>query len=468
MSVHPTRPHGTATRGGSTVPQSSTDQGYYGRLLRRLPVFGPDPAALQELAAAMQEQAVPTPVIATPTGGGWAPAEPPPPPAPTEPAGLMPAIDTYLGQLADHDLTFDPSSNQQRVDDPDRLVNFRSPRLDLDCLYGRGPADDPFLYDQGGDHPGVTLLIGQNDTGEADLPRNVQGVALTGDPRNDENTVLSQLHTAFLHFHNAVVAHVADGEGLRGRDLLRRAQQVVRWHYQWVIANHYLRRVIGEDLHGQLLVVDGDGAQDVRRRHYRARRHAYMPVEFSGAAFRFGHSQVRGTYRINATVPELPVFSPDASVDSLGDFRGFRPLPAGWAVSWPFLVDLDDTPAQRSRPIDTRLAEGLFHLPGHEDSLALLNLKRGLALRLPAGQDVARGLRATPLSDAELAPWGGGPAPLWFYVLKEAEVRHGGLHLGEVGGRIVGETILGVLEADPPVLPVGAADLDPDAPHPQR
>jgi hypothetical protein len=58
----------------------------------------------------------------------------------------------------------------------------------------------------------------------------------------------------------------------------------------------------------------------------------------------------------------------------------------------------------------------------------------------------------TPLTDAEVgaqsAGWP-GETPLWYYVLREADVRAGGHALGPVGGRIVGEVLVGLLDLEP-------------------
>ena len=121
----------------------------------------------------------------------------------------IPAGYTYLGQFVDHDITFDPTSKLRGHNDPRTLANFRTPRFDLDSLYGSGPKDQPFLYDWSSErHPGVKLLVGAS-SGEgsitADLPRNAQGRALIGDARNDENLAVSAMHAAFLKFHNAIL-----------------------------------------------------------------------------------------------------------------------------------------------------------------------------------------------------------------------------------------------------------------------
>ncbi len=428
--------HGTGIQ-GMNVPSSPWFEGRFGRMFREAPVFEPDPEVLRQIAETMRE-------------------DDPRDPADDNPD--IPAGYTYIGQFLDHDITFDPTSSLQRANDPARLVNFRTPRLDLDSIYGSGPDDDPFMYDQS-DPEVPKFLIGKvhEDDGtfidEDDLPRNSQDRALIGDPRNDENTFISQLQLAFLKFHNRVIDEVLPS-GLRGTDLLKKTQRVVRWHWQWAVVHDYLKRTIGADMLSRLLTTDDDGCETVRLKHYRPKKNAYMPVEFSAAAFRFGHSQVRGGYKINNTVPPLPTFLPGADVDRRADFRGFRGLPPQWTISWPFFFPLDEDPGPvASRKIDTSLAPPLFALPdaslGENRSLAHRNLLRGLRLELPSGQVVARAMGEEALSGAQLGLPGPGPAPLWFYVLKEAEILADGRHLGPVGGRIVGETILGLIKHDP-------------------
>ena len=209
-------------------------------------------------------------------------------------------------------------------------------------------------------------------------------------------------------------------------------------------------RIVGRELLDKLLITE-DGIETVRLRFYRPRYRPFMPLEFSVAAYRYGHSQVRGRYVINTTVPTLPTFSPGPLEDRRQDFRGFRALPPKWTIGWPFFFELDAEGPQASFAIDTKLASPLFTLPGEtgvdEQSLARRNLLRGLRLRLPPGQRVAAAMGEMPLSRDELGF--DGPAPLWFYVLKEAELRQGGQRLGPVGGRIVAETFLGLLQRDP-------------------
>ncbi|MDP9315709.1 MAG: heme peroxidase family protein [Chloroflexota bacterium] len=381
---------------------------------------------------------------------------------PTIPAGY-----TYLGQFIDHDITFDPSSSLQRMNDPEGLVNFRTPRFDLDSLYGSGPDDDPFMYDEASD--GVKLLVGkvrqgERETNEDDLPRNQQGRALIGDPRNDENTIVSQLHLAFVKFHNAVVDHVQEQRQQAGReplsrdDLFKEAQRLVRWHYQWVVVNDFLKRIVGADMLNELFHPGADGApHTITNRFYRWKVQPFMPVEFSAAAYRFGHSQVRSTYTINSIVPPLPIFSASPNAGLLDDFRGFRSLPAKWTVDWTQFYDIDrNAPPQASLKIDTHLSRALNTLPAAPTddlkSLARRNLFRGWRLGLPSGRRIASTIGEVPLNREELgfeAVGYDGPSPLWYYILKEAEIRANGEHLGPVGGRIVAEVLLGLLKGDP-------------------
>ncbi len=128
-------------------------------------------------------------------------------PEPDDENRLVPAGYTYLGQFIDHDITFDPASSLQKQNDPDALEDFRTPRLDLDSLYGRGPDDQPYLY--AAEKAGrFRFRLGHN-RGHAgqerpDLLRSDDGTALIGDKRNDENKIVRQIHALFLRFHNRV------------------------------------------------------------------------------------------------------------------------------------------------------------------------------------------------------------------------------------------------------------------------
>jgi hypothetical protein len=407
------------------VARSTSFEGRYGRMFRTLPAFAPPDAALTALAAAMAD--------------------------PSGPEGDNPDIPsgyTYLGQFVDHDMTFDPVSSLDRVNDPDALTSFRTPRFDLDSIYGRGPADSPYLYDQ--EDP-ASLLIGRN-TGAGlepvDLPRNQQGRALIGDPRNDVHFVVSQLHLAFLRFHNAVVDHLRfESEPAQ---LFADARRVVTWHYQWIVIHDFLSRLVGPDLLGQVLTTSKRTGQARATLSFFAwRSQPFLPVEFTAAAYRFGHSMVRPEYRINDTLPVLPILTDIRVANPLQHLGGFRFLPKGWTVQWKHFFPLGAGTPQLSRRLDTRLAEPLRKLPPAIDddrrSLGLLNMLRGRSLQLPSGQAVAAAM-GTAVPDDQLGLV--GVTPLWFYLLREAEVLADGRRLGPTGGRIVAEVLVGLLKGD--------------------
>src|SRR5437879_5898355 len=203
--------HAQPLRGIDSVSSSQVFGGRFGRMFRNLPVFATDPAMLKSLAASMIQTADDDKADSA---------------ADDDENVRIPAGYTYLGQFIDHDITFDPVSSLQRQNDPDALTDFRTPKFDLDSLYGRGPADQPYLYDS----DGIKLLLGhgvsdQPQIAGPDLQRNGAGRALIGDPRNDENLIVSQLQTVFIRFHNKVTDFVAS-QGFADDDLLKESQRL--------------------------------------------------------------------------------------------------------------------------------------------------------------------------------------------------------------------------------------------------
>jgi hypothetical protein len=340
-----------------------------------------------------------------------------------------------FGQLVAHDLTADRSPLSVRADVA-ALENFRTPRANLECLYGAGPTGAPYLYDR--DDP-ARFLCSRHD-----LPRNAQGLALTGDPRNDVHQLMSQLHLALLHVHNGLVDRLRAAGADEAR-VFAGAQRETTWHYQWIVLHEFLPLLVGRARMDALLA----GGP----RWYVPGTAPTIPLEFADAAYRYGHSQIRHAYRLNARHAPVPLFP---------DLVGFGPLPDDHHIDWRELFDFAGAaPAQRARKIDGRLAASLIQLPraisGEDptspyDSLAVRDLERGLGTALPSGEAIAATLGVPALSAEQTgmaeAGWD-GETPLWLYVLKEAEALEDGERLGPVGGTIVGEVLVGIIDADP-------------------
>jgi hypothetical protein len=346
----------------------------------------------------------------------------------------------FFGQLIAHDITADRSPLGKRAD-PALIRNFRTPRANLECLYDAG-SGTPFLYDR---HDPAQFLIGANALGAPDdVPRNQQGVALIGDPRNDVHLFVSQLHLAFLRIHNGLVARLRE-DNVPEEDVFEEARRATTWHYQWVIVHDFLPRLVGPEIMHELLTTGP--------RLYQPQGEPFIPFEFADAAYRYGHAQIRDTYVVREGANPVPIFP---------DLIGFRPVSADHVVDWSFLFDLPSRPArQHAKRMDGRLAHSLIDLPleitGHVEvqeyhSLAVRDLQRGQALGLPSGEAVARAIGVEPLTadEAGLRTLGWQrETPLWFYILKEAEARETGERLGPVGGRIVAEVLLGIVDRDP-------------------
>lgn len=421
----------------------------------------------------------------------------------------IPAAYTYLGQFLDHDLTFDPASSLERQNDPEGLHDFRTPRFDLDSVYGRGPDDQPYLYDETGD-----FILGENlaggNPGARDLPRAANGRAVVGDPRNDENVIVSQLQGLFLRFHNAV-NRTLDAMPA-GMPRFNEAQRLVRWHYQWMILNDFLPRIIDGKVLESVLPHRASKrtiCEDPPRLvYYEPRDFAFMPLEFSVAAYRFGHSMVRPGYRLNQHDCTLLSIMPGSQSDKAkkagcapDSLLGFRPMNPEWGIDWRRYIegDLGLDPldpadpvtdrVQMSYKIDTSLVDPLGNLPTNVQngivhkgerpmpSLAERNLVRSWRMRLPSGQAIARAMGIVPLADGEiiirkpndlnqsgedLVPIATisqvfeDNCPLWTYILAEAQHnarKDPEMHaltpkLGPVGGRIVAETFVGIMMQD--------------------
>ncbi len=476
--------HGRSPRGLDETALGQKEFARFGRMFPELPALDVPDEKLRLLAAKMVDNGVAADNQNVPSGF------------------------TYLGQFIDHDITLDVSSLGQVRKDPHALEDFRTPRLDLDNVYGDGPVGSPFLYSRTDARKLAVGICGAGKAGDPnikagirhDLPRSHEGMALIGDPRNDENLLVAQTHLAFLRFHNAVVDIIDPNATGDAGQVFNSARQAVTWHYQWIVLHDFLAKLI-----------DNNELQDVLingRKFFRFEETAkfgvpFMPVEFSVAAYRLGHSMIREGYSYNrpfsAVDFKLLFTFTGLSGGITGDLATGDPaqdqalaaklklllpvitptLPGDWIIDWNRFHFLDGkdrpVPAKAapqadnfkfnfSRPIDPYLAPILANLPGGGDSLPFRNLARGVRMGLPSGQDVARRMKLPVLTAAQLSQ--NGPngesdgdtvkqlglteaTPLWYYILKEALLLgDGGARLGPVGSRILAEVFVGMLQSD--------------------
>jgi hypothetical protein len=424
----------------------------------------------------------------------------------------IPAGYTYLGQFIDHDITLDVTTSGQQENDTAALLDFRTPALDLDNLYGNGPGAQPSLYDRVDGRKLAVGTTGPGGPGDAgikkpmpnDLLRTRQGLAVIGDPRNDENLIVAQTHLAFIKFHNKVVDMI-DAEGGSASEVFTKARELVTWHYQWIVLNDFLDRLIDFN---EVQDVRANGRKFFRYEHAGRYGQPFMPIEFSGAAYRLGHSMVREVYSYNRAFNRIDfsllfqftgksggILDDLASVPGIATKVGAlfptAALPGDWIIDWNRFYDLNNadkpTPAgsvppapnanigggtmafvrNMARLMDPLLAQKLHNLPlgAGPGSLPFLNLLRGRNLGLPSGQDVAKAMQQadmniSALSVDEIGNNGADGAkakvlglaektPLWYYILKEAQLRGDSQRLGPVGSRILAEVFVGLLEADP-------------------
>jgi hypothetical protein len=444
----------------------------YGRMFRRpnLPEYRPDAKDLVQLGFAMKE-----------TG-------------PTLLNDSLPAGYTFLGQFIDHDLSFDATKDLSLGSrEPHETKTKRSPSLDLDSLYGFDPESvktsplGRMVYQK----DGIRLSIGSTQVDrdvknnpqalkefESDLPRGIDpkhpAIAAIFDSRNDENLAVAQTHVAFARFHNAVVDHLSPT--VPNDKLFAEARKYVIRHYQWIILKDYLPRIIDA---GTLQEVIDEGCKFF---NLQAGEKAFMPVEFSVAAFRLGHSMLTQQYEWNSIFTSARPRPQPPTLGQLFTFTGAdmlaqQQLLSSWLVDWTRFYDFsnfDDVAISKdgnhARLIDTSLVAPLLNLPmpgeaAYKRSLAIRNLLRGRLLGLPTGQSVAERLGVERLKPADFES---EPAyallktcgfdrltPLWYYILMEAKTLNG-RQLGPVGSRIVAETFVCLIKASEiSILPAG-------------
>lgn len=391
---------------------------------------------------------------------------------------------TYLGQFIDHDITFDLTSLKDAQPVASKTPNFRTPLLDLDHVYGGGPNLSPFLYQNKRENrQAERFLIGTTkksplaqSTSDNDVPRNPEGVALTADPRQGENLILGQLHVVFLKLHNWLLDNpdalsLSPHYAAAGTPFAQ-AQRVLRWHYQWIVLHDFLKQVLDRTVFSALMEEEKAGPSD-------SAEEFRIPLEFSVAAFRFGHSMVRNGYVLNAhhSHVELSQLLKLTGRDGIVSREMPAQLPEEWKIEWRFFFEVDAMgSARHSGAFDTRISRGLFDVPikvqklfsvpvpiPHEElRLPIRTLLRGARVALPSGQRVAGRLGYEVLSGDRMKQ-GSRPeearvlekyhflddTPLWFYILKEAEILGKGCRLGPTGSKLIADVLLESLRSTP-------------------
>jgi heme peroxidase len=386
---------------------------------------------------------------------------------PTHTAGT-----TFMGQFLDHDITFDTTSRLGQPTTPLTAPNSRTPAFDLDSVYGAGPSGSPQLYDP---KDRIKLRVETGGLFE-DLPRDsATNTAILGDPRNDENLILAGLQAAFLLFHNKAVDLVrSTNPSISDEDAFAEARRLTTYHYQWLILKEFLPLFVGQAMVDDILA---NG-----RRFYTPRDdEAFIPVEFQ-IVYRFGHSMIRPSYRANLAGDSGNaffgmIFAPGGEgssdpVDLRGGARATRRF-----IGWQTFFDFGDGQVKPNKRIDTKLSTPLFNLPlaaipagTPPTSLPQRTFLRHLTWSLPSGQAIARSMGVPVLSAGDFSDAAqihssfATSTPLFFYILREAELTQDGLRLGAVGGRIVGEVFIGLLQADPKAFLNAQPDFKPTLP----
>lgn len=327
----------------------------------------------------------------------------------------LPAGYTYFAQFVMHDLT-----------------SGRSPRLALRAVYGDGPTGSPDLYDaQNPGHFRIGRSLGRVTL--RDLPRDRRGNAVIGDQRNDRTIMLGQVHAAFLELHNSTMASL----GRRDRAAaFRCARRRVERRYRRLVIEDLLPRLVDEAV---LKTIAG------RRPSIDLRR---LPLEFTLAVGRFGHAMVKPRYRVGERLQAV-LFRAGGDTEPFSDLRG-QPLDERAAISWEHFFPVGSlNHLQRAAKISTKICRPLFEMPGPrratDRSIAYLTLAASAKARLPSGQRVADALGFDALAPETVwrsLPFGRTEAPLWFYVLREAEVEQHGRRLGSVGSAILASVML--------------------------
>lgn len=384
--------------------------------------------------------------------------------------GVASAGMTFLGQFIDHDVTLDATSALGTRIVPATIPNVRTPSLDLDCVYGAGPEASPHLY---GNEDAENMLVFGTAGNAFDLARTSNGTALIGDPRNDENLLVSQIQGAFIALHNILMTMFANEESARAdihdcvqmgtshsdwaqhvhpvRLSFEEVRRFVRLHYQWVIWNEFLPAFVDQSCLDEARVHDLFGADA-----------AIMPVEFTGAGYRFGHATTQPAYRLKDGADPV----------SMMTLLGFGARSEDDNIDFGQFFDIDGHQAPKARPVGTSIGAPLLRLPfihggmdlhdvgvtideAKAQNLPLRNMLRDrYTYQLVNGQKMAHDLNhrhdsQIPVLDPPdiLARHGITKTPLWFYCLEEGKAfGHG--RLAGAGGALVSSVFARLLRLD--------------------
>ena len=314
-------PHGAELRGLDLVLESPTSEGRFGYMFKNQPPLAASEDLLSALGQTMEER----PVIGTnltdpETGEPVLKSDGSPVVATKDdndalgenPSPVLTSGFTFVGQFIDHDITFDTTPLSEQQSDPNATTNFRTPRYDLDAIYGRGRSKDPQLYDP--DDKDKFLIVkrpyseirGVPTAPDVvyDVPRDADGKAIMADPRNDQTLILLQLHVALQMFHNKLVDHVRKNlvsALFPGLSVFESARRLARWHYQWMVTHDFLPAIVGKAMAASVYKEVLTGLPIINLKYYRTINplgRPYIPVEFSVAAYRFGHSIARPRYTV--------------------------------------------------------------------------------------------------------------------------------------------------------------------------
>lgn len=344
---------------------------------------------------------------------------------------------TYFGQFIAHDVL--------EATNPKCRSRFVTPQLNLDSLYGDFNYGNKWrtLF-----HANGKFVHNQDD--QHDLVRAADGKALIPEQRNDENVIIAQLHVFWQRVHDAIVESESLNTNLEIAVGSARRKTILT--FQLLTLTDFAPLIFTDLVYDQYFK---------NHRTYLEPRVSGIPLTFSRAAFRFGHSLVRQNYRLNQNQ------SSEDLKDLLQGNRSDRRIPATMAINWE-LFFTDKHGENTSFLVDPVITTTMENVPNcepatQEINIASQNLMAGAILG--SGHDLVQSLLAQPngltmASDLALSPLQDlGPPfkgldgmtiqelPLWPYILLEASQVSRGFRLGPLGSIICAETFRWMIES---------------------